>query len=299
MNEAQKRAEILIEALPYIQRFSGTTIVVKFGGAAMSNDELSNAFARDIVLLQCVGIKPVIVHGGGPQISSMLENLKIPTEFVDGHRITDSASMDIVEMVLAGKINKSIVSLINNNGGKAVGISGKDGHLAKARPHSLQKADGEFVHLGQVGDLNCDDINPELIISLDNNGFIPVVAPIAVGLDGLSLNINADTMAGAIAGALKAHKLILLTDTPGVLIDNKTATRLGIKEIDELKKNQTISGGMIPKVDCCLKAIKNGVTRTHIIDGRTPHAVLLEIFTDTGIGTLISSEFDTNQEILK
>lgn len=292
MIQAQKRVEILLEALPYIRRFAGCTIVIKFGGAAMVKDELSHAFARDIVLLQYVGIKPVIVHGGGPQISQMLKELKIPTEFVDGHRVTNSASMDVVEMVLAGKINKSIVALINKEGGCAVGISGKDGHLAKAKPHSLTNSGGEQIPLGQVGSLNKDDINSKILSSLENNGFVPVIAPVAVGPDGESLNINADTMAGAVASSLGATKLVLLTDTPGIIVDEKTATGLGINSVLKLKKKGIISGGMLPKVDCCLNALENGVQRTHIIDGRIPHSLLLEVFTDSGVGTLISKEFD-------
>ncbi|MCB1174448.1 MAG: acetylglutamate kinase [Leptospiraceae bacterium] len=296
MDNPARRATILLEALPYIRRFSGSTIVVKFGGAAMKDPALSAAFARDIVLLQFVGIKPVVVHGGGPQISKMLEELHIPTQFVDGHRITDAASMDVVEMVLAGKINKSIVALINAEGGKAVGISGKDGHLARAVPHTLQRTDGEEISLGQVGTLTRDDINPALIRNLDDSGYIPIIAPVAVGPQGESLNINADTMASAVASALQARKLVLLTDTPGVLIDNQTATGLAPAHIQELIAAGTISGGMIPKVECCTRAIANGVKRTHIIDGRIEHALLLEIFTDSGVGTLISGEFGPEEK---
>lgn len=286
------RAEILLEALPYIRRFNGKTIVIKFGGAAMQDDALRHAFARDIVLLQYVGIKPVVVHGGGPQISQMLKNLNIPTQFVDGHRITDAASMDVVEMVLAGRINKSIVALINNEGGLAVGISGKDGNLARGKPHSLQSKTGEEVSLGQVGTLSANDINPNLITSLENDGYVPVIAPVAVDENGVSLNINADTMAGAVASSLKASKLVLLTDTPGVLIDDKTVTGLSPRDVQLHKDSGAISGGMLPKVDCCTDALHAGVRRTHIIDGRVEHSVLLEIFTDTGVGTLISNEFD-------
>ena len=299
MNTAQATANILIEALPYIRRFSGKSIVIKFGGAAMVDEELRHNFARDIVLLQYVGIKPVIVHGGGPQISRMLNELQIPTQFVDGHRVTDRASMDVVEMVLAGKINKEIVALINNEGGRAVGISGKDGSLAQATPHALRRtaADGqtEHVSLGQVGTLTARDINPAILTTLENSSYVPIIAPIAVGVDGLSLNINADTMAGAVASALKAEKLILLTDTPGVLVAEQTVTGLAPEDVHRLMNDGSITGGMIPKVTCCLDALHHGVRRTHIIDGRVPHAVLLEMFTDDGVGTLISYEFDSKR----
>lgn len=293
------RAEILLEALPYIRRFTGKTIVIKFGGAAMESDELARHFARDIVLLQHVGIKPVVVHGGGPQITKLLKDLNIPSEFVDGHRITDAASMDVVEMVLAGKINKGIVAMINNEGGRAAGISGKDGSLATAEPHSLTRTNDagltEEVSLGRVGNINRDGINPEILKALESNSYVPVIAPVATDREGNSLNVNADTMAGAVASALKAEKLILLTDTPGVLVDGVTVTGLGPEDVQRLKTSGKITGGMIPKVDCCLQSLYNGVNRTHIIDGRIPHAVLLEIFTDRGVGTLISNDFDKNR----
>ena len=293
------RAEILLEALPYIRRFTGKTIVIKFGGAAMASDELARQFARDIVLLQHVGIKPVIVHGGGPQISRLLKELNIPSEFVDGHRVTDQAAMDVVEMVLAGKINKGIVALINNEGGRAAGISGKDGSLALAEPHSLKRTNDaghtEEVSLGRVGRIRKDGINPEILKALEDNSYVPVIAPVATDEAGNSLNINADTMAGAVASSLKAEKLILLTDTAGVLVDDETITGLGPDDVHRLKETGKITGGMIPKVDCCLQALYSGVNRTHIIDGRVPHAVLLEIFTDRGVGTLISNDFDKNR----
>lgn len=293
------RAEILLEALPYIRRFTGKTIVIKFGGAAMESQGLARQFARDIVLLQHVGIKPVIVHGGGPQISRLLKELNIPSEFVDGHRITDQAAMDVVEMVLAGKINKDIVALINNEGGRAAGISGKDGSLALAEPHSLTRTNDagqtEEVSLGRVGRISKDGINPEILKALEDNSYVPVIAPVATDDQGNSLNINADTMAGAVASSLKAEKLMLLTDTPGVLVDGETVTGLGPDDVSRLKKTGKITGGMIPKVDCCLQSLSSGVNRTHIIDGRIPHAVLLEIFTDRGVGTLISNDFDKNR----
>ena len=296
-----RRAEILLEALPYIRRFSGKTIVIKFGGAAMANRELSKDFARDVVLLQYVGIKPVIVHGGGPQINKLLEDLKIPTQFVDGHRITDEASMDVVEMVLCGKINKEIVALINSEGGRAAGISGKDGNLAVAEPHELQRTNDagfqETVSLGRVGRISKDRISPDIITTLEGNGYVPIIAPVAADEDGHSMNVNADTMAGAVASALKAEKLLLLTDTPGVLVDGEPVTGLGPEDVDELKRTGKITGGMLPKVDCCLQALMYGVKRTHIVDGRVPHALLLEIFTDRGVGTLISNDFDRNRPV--
>lgn len=289
-----QRIPALLEALPYIRHFYGKTIVIKYGGAAMSKADLRDNFAQDITLLQYVGMKPVIVHGGGPQINRLLEDLKIPSQFIDGHRITDEESMNIVEMVLAGSVNKSIVSRINREGGKAVGLSGKDGHLAKASLHKLRKTDTsgmvEEVSLGRVGTVNFGDINTGVILALESSGYVPVIAPIAVDENGDSLNINADTFAGAIASALKAEKLILLTDTPGVLKDNKTLTGLKPSVVRALMDEGVIRGGMIPKVSCCLSALDAGVRRTHIIDGRVPHALLLEILTDMGVGTLITSE---------
>jgi acetylglutamate kinase len=292
------RAEILLEALPYIRRFSGKTLVIKYGGAAMESDELARQFARDVVLLQYVGIKPVIVHGGGPQISNLLKELNIPSDFVDGHRITDAAAMDVVEMVLAGKINKGIVAMINREGGRAAGISGKDGSLAIARPHSLTRTNdagqAEEVSLGRVGWIAKDGINPAIIKVLEDSSYVPIIAPVAMDAEGHSLNVNADTMAGAVASALKAEKLILLTDTAGVIVAGQTVTGLGPEDVERLKTEGKITGGMIPKVDCCLQALYHGVNRTHIIDGRVPHALLLEIFTDRGVGTLISNDFDRN-----
>ena len=282
---------VLLEALPYIRHFSGHSIVVKFGGAAMQEAELRKDFARDIVLLQYVGIKPIVVHGGGPQINQMLKELAIPAEFVEGHRVTNEASMGVVEMVLAGKINKEIVSLINKEGGRAVGISGRDGNLAQAALYTLERmqTDGktELLPLGRVGKLTAQNIRPNLLHTLEGEGYVPVVAPIATDAEGAALNINADTMASAVAVAMGAKKLILLTDTPGVIIDKKTLEYIDPESVAQLKQNKEISGGMIPKVDCCAEAVSSGVDQAHIIDGRTPHALLIEIFTDKGIGTMI------------
>ena len=286
------RAEILLEALPYIQRFAGKTLVIKYGGAAQTDESLREGFARDVVLLKFVGIHPVIVHGGGPQITRMLDSLKIPTQFVDGQRVTDDASMQVVEMVLCGLINKEIVSLIQQAGGRAVGISGKDGNLALAKPHFIRRTndDGsiEEVVLGRTGVI--ESVEPNLVTSLIQDGYIPVVAPVSPDSSGQSMNINADTMAGELASALKADKLILLTDIKGVLQNDQVLTGLNPTKIKNLIENKTISGGMIPKVECCMKAIANGVNRSHIIDGRVRHALLLEIFTDQGVGTLISND---------
>ena len=292
MKEALHKIETLLEALPYIQKFKGKSIVIKYGGAAMNQADLRAQFAQDVVLLRLVGMHPVIVHGGGPQINQLLTDLKIPSEFVDGHRITDEASMEVVEMVLSGSVNKSIVSLINKAGGRAVGISGKDGHLARGILHELEKktdSGTEKVSLGRVGTVDINKIDTSILTLLDDSGYIPIIAPVTVDSDGHSLNINADTMAGAIAAALQAEKLILLTDTPGVLHEGKTITGLKFDDVKELINNKVIHGGMLPKVDCCLHAIEHGVNRAHIIDGRVPHALLLEIFTDKGVGTLIES----------
>lgn len=292
MKEALHKIETLLEALPYIQKFKGKSIVIKYGGAAMNQADLRAQFAQDVVLLRLVGMHPVIVHGGGPQINQLLTDLKIPSEFVDGHRITDDASMEVVEMVLSGSVNKSIVSLINKAGGRAVGISGKDGHLARGILHELEKktdSGTEKVSLGRVGTVDINKIDTSILTLLDDSGYIPIIAPVTVDSEGHSLNINADTMAGAIAAALQAEKLILLTDTQGVLHEGKTITGLKFDDVKELIDNEVIHGGMLPKVDCCLHAIEHGVNRAHIIDGRVPHALLLEIFTDKGVGTLIES----------
>ena len=286
-------AQVLLEALPYIRKFQGKTIVVKFGGAAMKNPELSRDFARDVVLLQYVGMRPVIIHGGGPQINQLLESLKIESHFVDGHRVTDEPAMEVVEMVLAGRVNKEIVSLINHEGGRAVGLTGKDGMLARGILHTIQRKnqDGSTsdVSLGRVGKVDAAGINPQVLNALEDGGYIPIIAPIAVDDEGRSLNINADTMAGAIASALKAEKLILLTDTPGVLIEGKTVTGLSPDSVQRHIESGGITGGMLPKVQCCIDSLKAGIRSAHIIDGRVAHAVLLEIFTDTGVGTLIKN----------
>lgn len=291
-----RRASILLEALPYIRRFHQRTIVIKFGGAAMKEEALRRDFATDLVLMQYIGLRPVVVHGGGPQINQLLKDLGIQSEFIDGHRVTDANAMDVVEMVLAGKVNKEIVALVNQAGGRAVGLTGKDGGLAQAKQHYLQRKNDtggvDEVPLGQVGTLTADDIRPAVITTLEKDGYIPIIAPVAVDEAGRTMNINADTMAGAVAGALKAEKLMLLTDTPGVLHEGKTVTGLKSKDVRELIETGVISGGMIPKVECCLRAIDRGVRRTHIIDGRVAHALLLEIFTDTGVGTLIASDDD-------
>lgn len=292
MKQALQKVETLLEALPYIQSFVGKSIVIKYGGAAMNQADLRQQFAEDVVLLRLVGMHPIIVHGGGPQINQLLKDLNIPSQFIDGHRITDEDSMEVVEMVLSGSVNKSIVSLINKAGGKAVGISGKDGHLARGILHGLErKTDSgvEKVDLGRVGTVDLSKIDTSILELLDNSGYIPIIAPVTVDSEGKSLNINADTMAGAIAAALNAEKLILLTDTAGVLRDGKTVTGLKVNAVRELIDSEVIHGGMLPKVDCCLHALENGVNKAHIIDGRIPHSLLLEIFTDTGVGTLIES----------
>jgi acetylglutamate kinase len=275
-----EKIEILLEALPYIKRFSGSTFVVKYGGAAMEDDHLKKEFAKDIVLLKYVGINPVIVHGGGPMIGRLLTELNIPTTFVDGLRVTDEKTLEVVEMVLSGLINKEVVKNINDAGGKAVGVSGKDGRLITAK--QVQNKD-----VGLVGDIV--KVDASVIRDLVGSGYVPVIAPLADGIDGRSYNINADTAAGSIAKALEAEKLVLLTDVEGVL--DKAGglfSTLTKAEVEKLIKNKTVSGGMIPKVTCCLDALQGGVKETHIIDGRIPHAILLEVFTDSGIGTQIT-----------
>jgi acetylglutamate kinase len=286
---AHQIADVLIEALPYIQRFKGKTIVVKFGGNAMVDEELKHSFARDIVLMKLVGLNPIVVHGGGPQIGQLLEKLGKTTGFIDGMRITDSETMDVVEMVLGGLVNKEIVNLINMHGGKAVGLTGKDGNFIRAKKLHLTPRDNlppEIIDLGHVGEVS--GIDPAVLDMLGGSDFIPVIAPIGVGDDGHSYNINADLVAGKIAEQLKAEKLILLTNIPGIL-DKQGAllTGLSIKKTEELIEDGTISGGMIPKTRCATDAIKGGVTSVHIIDGRVDHAVLLELFTDQGVGTLL------------
>ncbi|TAN50067.1 MAG: acetylglutamate kinase [Methylococcaceae bacterium] len=288
---AQEIAHVLTEALPYIQRFTGKTVVVKYGGNAMIDETLKNSFARDIVLLKLVGINPVVVHGGGPQIGNLLKRLGKSSEFVQGMRVTDAETMDVVEMVLGGLVNKEIVNLINRHGGRAVGLTGKDGDLIRARKIFLTQnspeADApELIDLGHVGEVQ--SIDAAVVDMLVHGDFIPVIAPIGVGEDGCSYNINADLVAGKMAEVLKAEKLIVLTDTAGIL--NKAGellTGLSLAELDELIKDGTITGGMIPKTRCVMDALCGGVNSVHIIDGRVAHAVLLELLTDQGIGTLL------------
>ena len=288
---AHQIADVLIEALPYIQRFKGKTVVVKFGGNAMVDEALKHSFARDIVLMKLVGLNPIVVHGGGPQIGQLLTKLGKTTGFVDGMRITDSETMDVVEMVLGGLVNKEIVNLINRHGGKAVGLTGKDGDFIRARKIHLKKTEpeanaSEIIDLGHVGEVS--SIDPAVVDMLGRSDFIPVIAPIGVGDDGRSYNINADLVAGKIAEVLKAEKLILLTNTAGILDkQDNLLTGLSIKDIDDLIEDGTISGGMIPKTRCATDALKGGVTSVHIIDGRVEHAVLLELFTNQGVGTLL------------
>jgi acetylglutamate kinase len=287
---SRERAATLVEALPYMQRFAGKTVLVKYGGAAQVQKDLQAPFAQDIVLLQYVGINVVVVHGGGPQIGETLRKLGKHTEFVEGLRVTDEETVGVVEMVLAGSTNKGIVRLINQHGGKAVGLSGSDAGLTSAAKLTLTRKseDGEeeSYDLGQVGQVK--RIDPGILHHLAGGGFIPVIAPLGVGEDGKVYNINADSAAGAIAGALKAEKFILLTDVPGILDrEGVLKTALNRADVSALKDSGVIQGGMVPKVDACLDALSNGVNKAHIIDGRTPHAVLLEIFTDEGIGTEI------------
>lgn len=291
-------AQVLTEALPYIQRFTGKTIVVKFGGNAMVDPQLHESFARDVVLMKLVGMNPVVVHGGGPQIGALLEKLSIHTEFVDGMRVTDSQTMDVVEMVLGGSVNKEIVSSINRNGGRAIGVTGKDGQLIRARRlqvtrHSPELEAPEIIDIGHVGDVEQIDISVINVI-LDSD-FIPVIAPIGVGADGSTYNINADLVAGKLAQVMQAEKLILLTNVAGLLDgDGEILTGLSTSQVDELIADGTITGGMLPKISCALDAVKSGVASAHIIDGRMPHAVLLETFTDEGMGTLITNKRDQN-----
>jgi acetylglutamate kinase len=287
---AADKARILAEALPYIRRFHGKTIVVKFGGNAMVDAELQAGFARDVVLLKLVGINPVVVHGGGPQIESLLKQLGIKSEFVQGMRVTDAATMDVVEMVLGGAVNKDIVTLINQAGGRAVGLTGQDGTLIRARKLRIPAKDrpNEFVDIGQVGEIEA--IDPGVIGALEQGGFIPVVAPIGIGAEGESYNINADLVAGKLAEVLRAEKLVMLTNTPGVLDEQgKLLTGITPRQVDEMVANGTLSGGMLPKIASALDAARAGVKSVHIIDGRVPHALLLELLTDQGVGTLIRS----------
>lgn len=288
-------ANVLSEAMPYLQRLNNKTIVIKFGGNAMIDEALKNSFARDIVLLKQVGVNPVVVHGGGPQIGKLLEKIGKKSTFIDGMRVTDSETMDVVEMVLGGLVNKSIVNLINHNGGQAVGLTGKDGAMIRAKKLEITRETEtsgltatEIVDLGHVGEVT--QINPAIVNALDAGDFIPVIAPIGVGDDATSYNINADIVAGKMASVLNAEKLLLLTNTEGILDkQDNLLTGLNSKAIKELTADGTISGGMLPKVSCALDAVQSGVKTSHIIDGRVEHAVLLELLTDEGVGTLIRS----------
>jgi acetylglutamate kinase len=288
--EPAQKAAILAEAMPYIRRFHGKIVVVKYGGNAMTDDRLKQSFARDVVLLKLVGLKPVVVHGGGPQIEQLLARVGKKGEFVQGMRVTDAETMDIVEMVLAGQVNKEIVELINTAGGRAVGLTGQDGGLIRARRLRIASKDRpeEEIDIGQVGEI--EKIDPAIIETLTAQGFIPVIAPIGSGSEGETYNINADVVAGKVAEVLKAEKLVLLTNTPGVLDrDGNLLTGLTARQIDELFADGTISGGMLPKIASALDAAKGGVNSVHIVDGRVDHCLLLEIMTDHGVGTMIRS----------
>ena len=291
MISQKERAKVLIEVLPYIRRFNGATIVIKYGGHAMVDEQLKQQFALDVILLKYVGMNPVVVHGGGPQIGDFLKKLSIKSEFVDGLRVTDRQTMDVVEMVLVGKVNKEIVNLINQNGGVAVGLSGKDGKLISARKMKYLRKRGvdvapEIIDMGMVGEIT--SVDTSILVNLMEKEFIPVIAPVGFGSGGETYNINADLVAGKVASALGARKLVLLTDTEGVL-DEKgdLISTLKMQEAGESISDGTIKGGMIPKVNCCLEALREGVNKTHVIDGREPHAILLEILTKIGVGTEI------------
>lgn len=292
-NSALNIAQVLTEALPYIQRFTGKTVVIKFGGNAMVDEDLHESFARDVVLMKLVGVNPIVVHGGGPQIGNLLEKLGIETSFVDGMRVTDSATMDVVEMVLGATVNKQIVSSINRNGGKAIGVTGKDGQLIRARKMEVSRQTPgmqapEIIDIGHVGEV--EKIDTEVLQMILDSNFIPVIAPIGVGSDGSSYNINADLVAGKLAEVLQAEKLMLLTNVEGLLdAGGAVLTGLNPARVDELIADGTIDGGMLPKIRCALDAVNSGVHSSHIIDGRVPHAVLLEVFTDEGVGTLITN----------
>jgi len=284
-----QRARMLVEALPYIRAFRGKRIVIKYGGSAMTDPRLKRDFAEDIALISFIGMNPIIVHGGGPQIGELLKKIGKESRFVKGLRVTDPETMDVVEMVLVAKVNKDVVSLINSYGGRAVGISGRDGGLIRAKKAKPARLAGKDEDLGLVGEV--DKINPELIASLEESGFIPVIAPVGAGPDEKPFNINADTAAGALSAALEAEKFILLTDVPGVLDrDNRLISSLSEERAEELMRTGVASGGMIPKIKCCLSALKGGVPKAHVIDGRVPHALLLEMLTDEGIGTEIVRE---------
>lgn len=289
-NKASTVVEVLSEALPYIQKLNGKTIVIKYGGNAMTDEALKVGFARDIVLLKQVGINPVIVHGGGPQIAELLERVGKESKFIQGMRVTDTETMDVVEMVLGGLVNKSIVTLINQQGGRAVGLTGKDGSLIRAKKMDIridpEDENSELIDLGHVGEVHT--VDPSVVSMLDADNFIPVIAPIGVGENGESYNINADLVAGKLSTVLGAEKLLLLTNTVGILDKQENLlTGLTAKQVDDYIADGTIYGGMLPKVNCALDAVKSGVKTSHIIDGRVPHAVLLELLTDEGVGTLL------------
>ncbi len=292
MKELIAKAQTLIEAMPYIQTFRGKTFVIKYGGNAMIDEGLKQGFAQDVVLMRYIGINPVIVHGGGPQIGKTMERMGKMPVFVAGQRVTDEETMDIVEMVLGGKVNKEIVNLINRAGGKAVGLTGKDGGMIQAKKLKMTKkseatGEAELIDIGLVGEVT--EVRPGALATLDQGGFIPVIAPVGVGKDGETYNINADLVAGAVAGALKAEKLILLTDQQGILDkDKKLIPTLNKKKVETLINNGTIAGGMLPKTTSCFEALDAGCAKVHIIDGRVPHSLLLEIFTREGIGTEIT-----------
>ncbi|WP_417910351.1 acetylglutamate kinase [Candidatus Electronema sp. PJ] len=292
-NEITK-AKVLIESLPYLREFNGKTVVIKYGGHAMVDEELKKSFALDVILLKYIGINPVIIHGGGPQINEFLAKMQITSSYVQGMRVTDGPTMDVVEMVLVGKVNKEIVGLINHCGGRAVGLSGRDGDLVQAKKMKVpgkperENAPPELIDLGRVGEVT--KINPDILETLDSKNFIPVIAPVGVGEDGQAYNINADLVAGAIAAELKAAKLILLTDVEGVKdAQGQLISSIAISSIEQLISDGVIKGGMIPKLRCCASAINGGVNKAHIIDGRQEHAILLEIFTHKGIGTEITA----------
>ena len=293
MEHLIEKANVLMEALPWIKNFYGKTIVIKYGGNAMVEERLKEGFARDVILMKYIGLNPVVVHGGGPQIGKVLEAMKIESRFVQGMRVTDSATMDVVEMVLGGKVNKEIVRNINLHGGKAVGLTGKDGGLIRARKLEMKAVNPdtltpEIIDIGMVGEV--ESVDPTVISALEESNFIPVIAPIGVGSSGETYNINADLVAGKIAGALKAEKLILLTDIEGVKDkQGQLISTIDISQVPGYIEDETISGGMIPKVSCCVDAVNEGVSKTHIIDGRMEHACLLEIFTDKGIGTAVAN----------
>ena len=292
MQELIDKANVLVEALPWIRQFYGKTIVIKYGGNAMVEEHLKEGFARDIILMKYIGLNPVVVHGGGPQIGKVLEAMGIETRFEQGMRVTDARTMDVVEMVLGGKVNKEIVANINKHGGKAVGLTGKDGNLLKARKLEMKTVNPdtltpEIIDIGMVGEVA--EINSEIISALEEANFIPVIAPVGVDEQGRTYNINADLVAGKVAGSLKAEKLILLTDVEGVKDQNGVLLNtIDVNDVQGLIDDGTIAGGMIPKVTCCLEAIAEGVAKTHIIDGRMEHACLLEIFTDEGVGTAVA-----------